>query len=1094
MNLPTKLVKDFAKIVNDSSSEEKIGTQLYGTVKVITDKKYVQIDGSEVYTPIAEVVDAQDGDRVLVSIENHRATILGNFTYPPSARKEQEALTKSEDAEEKAQEALDATEEYSEQISAANAAAQEAKSNAASANTLATEASAKADQVHTLAEEAKSAAQEAESKAGSAMTNVETANQALSALQTEVSGVKTDISTIRANVQTDLDTFTQTISQNYAAKTDLTTLEGTLTAKINQSVAGLETTFADNYVAKSDHVTITENLQTQINQNAEGISSSAKKITKLETDTSEAQKAIDAAQKDADDALAAAGTAQTKANEAQATANEATAKANAADAALTQAKADLATAQANLAAVTGRVDATEEEIAAAQADVTKAQTAVNKAQADATAAQTAASEAKTAASTATSKAQEAKNAADKAQADADALKSRVDTAETKINQTAESLSLVANRTTAVENKFGDYSTTTQMNAAIEVKANSITSTVAATYATQSGLNTVSSRVTQTENKFSWVIKSGNSSTDFTITDRMATLTAEHINLNGLVTFGGLDSSTQSTINTASTNASQANTKATNAVNQALEAKGDAATAKATADTANSNASAAANQLATWCHANNKTLIDGSKIYTGSITATQIAGKTITAAEIATGTITANEIKAGTITATQIATGTITATQIAGKTITAAEIATATITATQIAGKTITAAEIATGTITANEIKAGTITSAQIATGTITADKISVTSLETISAKIGGFNIGATSIYSGSSSISGSASGSVYLGTDGISCGKNFNVTKEGVFRAHVTLDNSVHTIAIGEDGVVPLVIYDEDDMSDCLNIDTFGIYRDNDKNLYFLNNFEFGKPVTIGTSSKPSGAHYLTNNTAIYAQNYGKTETVPLLLLSEGNHIMVGHNSNKSKSAYVYTGYQQSFNINESKSTGDGATNRFSLYYSSDQTKWVLKVPCVYELTTTNAANVMVSNTGAFWRSTSSSRRYKEAISDKLSEYLDPHKLYAVPVVEYVYKNDYLSKDDQRYGQKVIGFIAEDMADIYPIAASYNEDGLVEDWNSRFIIPGMLKLIQEQHKVDISLNSQVETLKNQLDEAMIKIASLEKQIDILKTA
>lgn len=53
---------------------------------------------------------------------------------------------------------------------------------------------------------------------------------------------------------------------------------------------------------------------------------------------------------------------------------------------------------------------------------------------------------------------------------------------------------------------------------------------------------------QTASKFQWIVKSGNSATNFTLTDRTAQLVAENINLNGLVKFSGLDSSTQEKIN------------------------------------------------------------------------------------------------------------------------------------------------------------------------------------------------------------------------------------------------------------------------------------------------------------------------------------------------------------------------------------------------------------------------------------------------------------------------------------------------------------------------------------------------------------------
>ena len=53
---------------------------------------------------------------------------------------------------------------------------------------------------------------------------------------------------------------------------------------------------------------------------------------------------------------------------------------------------------------------------------------------------------------------------------------------------------------------------------------------------------------QTTSKFSWIVKSGTSATDFTLTDRTAQLVANNINLHGLVTFEGLDSGTQNAIN------------------------------------------------------------------------------------------------------------------------------------------------------------------------------------------------------------------------------------------------------------------------------------------------------------------------------------------------------------------------------------------------------------------------------------------------------------------------------------------------------------------------------------------------------------------
>ena len=53
---------------------------------------------------------------------------------------------------------------------------------------------------------------------------------------------------------------------------------------------------------------------------------------------------------------------------------------------------------------------------------------------------------------------------------------------------------------------------------------------------------------QTADKFNWLVKSGTNSTNFELTDRTATLVASAINMNGLVTFSGLNTDLQNTIN------------------------------------------------------------------------------------------------------------------------------------------------------------------------------------------------------------------------------------------------------------------------------------------------------------------------------------------------------------------------------------------------------------------------------------------------------------------------------------------------------------------------------------------------------------------
>lgn len=120
--------------------------------------------------------------------------------------------------------------------------------------------------------------------------------------------------------------------------------------------------------------------------------------------------------------------------------------------------------------------------------------------------------------------------------------------------------------------------------------------------------------------------------------------------------------------------------------------------------------------------------------------------------------------------------------------------------------------------------------------------------------------------------------------------------------------------------------------------------------------------------------------------------------------------------------------------------------------------------TTTSGANARLGSSndkyGLLMRSTSSSRRYKSDIETLSDPKLDPERLYELRAVQYLYRPDYVEDDDQRAASLVPGFIAEEVAEVYPIAADLDGDGGAEDWNFRYIIPPMLALIQ-QHKRDI---------------------------------
>ena len=85
MALSQNLVDQFVKIVEQSNTKSE--TTVNATYKKINGREYVQIDGSEILTPVTSTVDAETNDRVKVMIKNHTAIVTGNITSPAARSK-----------------------------------------------------------------------------------------------------------------------------------------------------------------------------------------------------------------------------------------------------------------------------------------------------------------------------------------------------------------------------------------------------------------------------------------------------------------------------------------------------------------------------------------------------------------------------------------------------------------------------------------------------------------------------------------------------------------------------------------------------------------------------------------------------------------------------------------------------------------------------------------------------------------------------------------------------------------------------------------------------------------------------------------------
>lgn len=87
MALSNVLISEFVKVTND---DKKIhtGATVYGTAKEYDGAMYVQLDGSDLLTPIETTTNIKDGERVTVTVKNHTATVGGNLSSP-AARDEE---------------------------------------------------------------------------------------------------------------------------------------------------------------------------------------------------------------------------------------------------------------------------------------------------------------------------------------------------------------------------------------------------------------------------------------------------------------------------------------------------------------------------------------------------------------------------------------------------------------------------------------------------------------------------------------------------------------------------------------------------------------------------------------------------------------------------------------------------------------------------------------------------------------------------------------------------------------------------------------------------------------------------------------------
>jgi hypothetical protein len=355
-----------------------------------------------------------------------------------------------------------------------------------------------------------------------------------------------------------------------------------------------------------------------------------------------------------------------------------------------------------------------------------------------------------------------------------------------------------------------------------------------------------------------------------------------------------------------------------------------------------------------------------------------------------------------LSANKLTAGTIDASVITVSNLDAGRITTGYLAAARIEVASISGDKLTARTIEAAKIAVGTISATEIATGTITADRIST---RTITAdRIALYTLTADEI-------AGQAITAAEIAAE--------TITAAEIAAGSITVDRLTVGTLTG------------------FTIQTSGSNRirmqDSTNSINFI----------VGGTQR---AHLVPAGTNGVIMHYGTTPnsaatSYPLVFVSSGS-VVVAYSSTKF------------LEVNSLGCVANGDLYSPANFYNQDTT------------TTTNAANTWMSaTTGLTRRSTASSLRYKENIVDiRTVAELDPKKLLDIPVRAFKYKADYLDSNDDRSGQLLPGFIAEEVAETYSIAADLVE-GQVESWNDRYVVPALLALVQD-------LESRIKTLEN----------------------
>lgn len=118
-----------------------------------------------------------------------------------------------------------------------------------------------------------------------------------------------------------------------------------------------------------------------------------------------------------------------------------------------------------------------------------------------------------------------------------------------------------------------------------------------------------------------------------------------------------------------------------------------------------------------------------------------------------------------------------------------------------------------------------------------------------------------------------------------------------------------------------------------------------------------------------------------------------------------------------------------------------------------------------------------------SSKLIKDNIESLTSENIQAERLYNLPIYQFKYKKSWIQKEDCRYDVTLPGFIIEEMDEIYPVAVDKNSDSSETwGWNTQYLLPPMLKLIQDQKKQLDKQQAEIDELKELVNKLLEQLS------------